>query len=1224
MRTYLNFNKLFASVIISLTTVLLVGCVDKLEEETGNIVVNKGTLPSLTAGFSDGSTKTYVEESRYLFWHEYDLISAFVGVNLNSKYEFDGNTGDNSGSFSHIETSGKFGVELERIYAVYPYNESNTVLEEGKLSVILPKRQAYATNSFGENSNVMVAVTQGTDDTFLSFKNVCGFLKLKLYSNEKSIVKTISVQGNNNEKICGASTISLYNENVPDIVMSEASETVITIDCGNGVVLGTSEETATEIWVVIPPTIFSKGISISAKDIDGKVFLKSTSNSITINRNEIQPMAVLEATFEQVGPARNEIWYTANEKVEPAEIGFCEEIVSNVFNEETGFGVITFDEALSIIGTGAFKNKTTLTGVELPDGVIQIDFEAFSGCTSLQSFVIPGSIEKINSGAFDGCTGELVVNGNLTKVGSSFKNSKFNKIIFTNAVDSIGNNVFRECTAISSITMPDNLTVIGDYAFMDCSQLVDISWSSNLKEIGTHAFYHCSSITALNLPENIEVIGGNAFNGCSLSEVYIPSSVTTLSLDGLFGACKGITKFSGNFASEDGLALVYDGHILGFANGADNLQSYSIPEGITDIPLNIFYYAPSLEMLEFPSTLKTIDDYFLGCEKLRILKLKSIEVPEVSSQLFYAYKGNDKQILVPASSLDKYKIANNWKSHSAFMCGYYDDISNVQVSDKKITYKATEKVDLYLYSGFGANFVQNNYDSSTGTGEILFDDVITSIGFRAFYNKDALMEITIPEGVEELDDYAFLGCDNLEKVSLPSTLTTLWYSVFSACKSLKDIVLPKSLTTIGNSAFESCSSLESIVVPEGVKTINYLTFSGCDMLKEVVIPSTVTSISSYAFAYSGIERLYCNGSTPPSLASNVFDGVPSEMKIYVPMANVQSYKSSSSWSTYADKIVGKLSDDTPVGYSVNLNSSLTGANKQYGWVKSSVSNPSSILYDGVYESNNWHKNGSEAIMYIDINGLTEFSFYIKGHSESDYDYVMVSQLDAPITSSTASNNESLVKATTKGDSNKGSLTTIDDYKKVTFENIDGKAHRITVIYRKDNSDYDGNDRGYVLIPKEYGSNVEQLPDKYYNVNLEPSVAGHYSWRKSTTVSNPSSSNYDGVYESTNNGVEGSRAVMSIDISGYTTFRFYIRSHSGSEAAYDYARVSNLDASLTDDSSAKMTTRYNSNSGTTLSSYTEVVYNNIDGGSHRITIEYSKDGYMSDGNDKAYVLIPKNQ
>ena len=38
MRTYLNFNKLFASVIISLTTVLLVGCVDKLEEETGNII----------------------------------------------------------------------------------------------------------------------------------------------------------------------------------------------------------------------------------------------------------------------------------------------------------------------------------------------------------------------------------------------------------------------------------------------------------------------------------------------------------------------------------------------------------------------------------------------------------------------------------------------------------------------------------------------------------------------------------------------------------------------------------------------------------------------------------------------------------------------------------------------------------------------------------------------------------------------------------------------------------------------------------------------------------------------------------------------------------------------------------------------------------------------------------------------------------------------------------
>ena len=414
-------------------------------------------------------------------------------------------------------------------------------------------------------------------------------------------------------------------------------------------------------------------------------------------------------------------------------------------------------------------------------------------------------------------------------------------------------------------------------------------------------------------------------------------------------------------------------------------------------------------------------------------------------------QATDKQILVPVASLDKYKAAGKWSNYSSIIFGYYDDITNVPVSDNTIIYKATDKVDLNLYSGFGANFVKNEYDASTGIGEIFFDGDITAIGYKAFYNCDALLEVSVPIGVKKLDEKAFAYCDNLQKVTLPSTLNSIYSYAFDNCISLVDVQLPNSLTEIGVFAL-----------------------SNCEKLNQIVIPGSVTAIGSYAFYYDkALETVYCNASTPPSLGSYVFDGGSASLQIYVPMTNVQSYKAS--WQTYADKIVGKLSDDTPVGYSESLNSSLNGTNSQYGWVKSStVSNPSSTLYDGVYESNSYNKDNSEAIMYIDINGLTEFSFYIKGYSESDCDYVMVSQLDAPITRSTASNNESLVKATTKDDSNKDSWT-IDDYKKVTFENIDGKAHRITVIYKKDGADKTGKDRGYVLIPKEYGSNVEQLP-----------------------------------------------------------------------------------------------------------------------------------------------------
>ena len=112
----------------------------------------------------------------------------------------------------------------------------------------------------------------------------------------------------------------------------------------------------------------------------------------------------------------------------------------------------------------------------------------------------------------------------------------------------------------------------------------------------------------------------------------------------------------------------------------------------------------------------------------------------------------------------------------------------------------------------------------------------------------------------------------------------------------------------------------------------------------------------------------------------------------------------------AKQIVGKysLGNDIPVGYSVSMNVELTGTDKKYGWTRSStIANPGMSLYDGVFESNNYHQNSSEAIMYIDINGLTSFSFYVKASCESSCDIVVVSQLDMPIDRNTSIYNNSV-------------------------------------------------------------------------------------------------------------------------------------------------------------------------------------------------------------------------
>ena len=104
-------------------------------------------------------------------------------------------------------------------------------------------------------------------------------------------------------------------------------------------------------------------------------------------------------------------------------------------------------------------------------------------------------------------------------------------------------------------------------------------------------------------------------------------------------------------------------------------------------------------------------------------------------------------------------------------------------------------------------------------------------------------------------------------------------------------------------------------------------------------------------------------------------------------------------------------------------------------LSSNVANPDSDLYDGVYESfSNLGQSSTGAIMYIDIEGHSEFTLYIRSYGESSHDYVMVGQLDAELTNGSAYSNTSLVKAHTKGTPVRS--TDINSYTKVTYENID--------------------------------------------------------------------------------------------------------------------------------------------------------------------------------------------
>ena len=99
----------------------------------------------------------------------------------------------------------------------------------------LPAVQTYAENSFGRGANTMLAVTENVEDTFLAFKNACGYLKLKFYNTEGTTIKNIVVKGNGEEKIAGAANATIDLGEAPQLTMTDDATTAITLDCGDGV-----------------------------------------------------------------------------------------------------------------------------------------------------------------------------------------------------------------------------------------------------------------------------------------------------------------------------------------------------------------------------------------------------------------------------------------------------------------------------------------------------------------------------------------------------------------------------------------------------------------------------------------------------------------------------------------------------------------------------------------------------------------------------------------------------------------------------------------------------------------------------------------------------------------------------------------------------------------------------------------------------------------------------
>ena len=246
-------------------------------------------------------TKTVLGDDNNVLWSKSDQIVAYMKSTYGHKYQIKPSfAGKAYADFTRISSAAgddiSAGFEMDHNVAYYPYSESVEcvkVAEGYAVSVNIPSEQLYVPGSFANGSFPMIAVSE---DNNMIFKNVCGGMKFSLKGNHK--VTSIKIQGKNDEKLSGPATVTAYADQAnPSIVMSPDASNTVTLKCGEGVML--NEDIATEFIIVMPPTSFTEGFSVTVTYSGGKTSVFETAKLNEVYRSSLLVMPEETDVFEE-------------------------------------------------------------------------------------------------------------------------------------------------------------------------------------------------------------------------------------------------------------------------------------------------------------------------------------------------------------------------------------------------------------------------------------------------------------------------------------------------------------------------------------------------------------------------------------------------------------------------------------------------------------------------------------------------------------------------------------------------------------------------------------------------------------------------------------------------------------------------------------------------------------------------------------------------------------
>ena len=301
----------------------------------------------------------------------------------------------------------------------------------------------------------------------------------------------------------------------------------------------------------------------------------------------------------------------------------------------------------------------------------------------------------------------------VTSIGTVFRYNdsitSFDELQYFTGLTAIPANAFWDCYRMTSITLPESITVIGEYAFMDCEGLTSleipktvtridraafsechgltavtlpgsitsiaqdlfyncygltsVTIPETVTSIGAYAFQFCSALTSISIPSQVASIGEWAFKGSGLTSVTIPASVTSMGT-GVFIYCSNlasITVASGNpvYYSKDNCNAILLRSNDYLQEGCKNTV---IPNTVKTIGMFAFCGHTGLMSISIPASVTTINSSaFYDCTGLTSITVNNQTPPTLGTLVFD--RTNDCPIYVPVGSESQYK--SKWTAYAS-------------------------------------------------------------------------------------------------------------------------------------------------------------------------------------------------------------------------------------------------------------------------------------------------------------------------------------------------------------------------------------------------------------------------------------------------------------------------------------------------------------------------------------------------------------------------------